>query len=370
MERKKEEPAHTSNAASSHGASALLDQVELKSHTASNATIDPSLLSQPLGEAPIGMSNAAQEEDPFLKEIKKDKERKATEKTTPTGSDAKRSGSAGSFANPAVMDLPPEKKQEAAANLAKLTLIGYENAANFFDGRLQISERKLMRIRTAGKIDMDTPIPVETGTVPFEEFVATYNEQTKGTISVDQKFKDDVEPLLTSIFAKRGQGLSEEQMLIGLVAQHVIVNSQKFIASQQTFKAFLAYATEQSKLAREGKLESTRPGMNAPSSAIYQPASAEGPQPNRPADIASPVVLHQEDPGYQEYLRWKQQQSVENGAAQFEMRNWGAKENIGAIDKANRMMNKRGNVRTSTINAEEPEKRRRVGGGSRKNKKK
>ncbi|MGH7250100.1 MAG: hypothetical protein ACREGC_03930, partial [Minisyncoccia bacterium] len=308
------------------------------------------------------MSNAAQEDDPFQKEIKKEKERKSSEKTTTSPGQPKRSTSLSDFPNPGLVDLPPEKKREAAANLAKLTLIGYENAANFFDSRLQISDRKLMKIRTAGKIDMDTPIPVESGSVPFEEFVATYNEQTKGTIDVDQKFKDDVEPLLTSIFAKRGQGLSEEQMLIGLVAQHVIISSQKFIASRQMVNAFLAYATEQTKIARENNEKPPRPAMTSSPAPTYQPEpTSPSPQPNRPNGEAPMRAVRSEDPEYQDYLRWKDQQSGEPGAQQYRMREWGGQDNMGAIEKANKMMNKRGNIRASSITSEEPIKRRRVG---------
>ncbi len=361
MENKKPEttpsptPAHSFS-----GGSSLLEEVEIKNHTSSNAVVDPNLLNQPLGEAVIGASNALNEEDPFMKEIKKDQERKASEKRAPAGSAAKPAAAGPGFTNPALVDISPEKKQEAAENLAKLTVIGYENAANFFDKRLQVSQRKLMRIRTAGKIDMDTPIPVEGGVVSFEEFIGTYNEQTKGTIGVDQKFKDQVEPLLASIFAKRGQGLSEEQMLIGLVAQHVIISSQKFIASQQTFRAFMAYATEQSKLSREGRIETARPAAAPYVAPAAQASPGEPPAGPSPTGGGPGPQGPNNDPKYQEFLRREAEMGDEAGASKYQVRQWGGKDNMSAIRKADKLINRRSTVRSSTINTEEPEKRKRV----------
>lgn len=357
--------------------SALLDHVETNAHAAAgNLKADPGTLAQPLGEAPIGQGNAAREEDPFKTEINKEKQRQASEKARAGAQGGAKPGSGPApgpslVENPGLKDLPPEKKQEAAANLAKLTMFGYEKLHALADKKLQISEKKMLEIRTEGKIDVDgIQIPVEGGVVGFPEFIALYNQQTKGTLTVDREFREDVEPVLTSVLAKHGAGISEEQYLLGAFASHLAVGIQKFIAQRSTMNAIFAFALKMTKDQREGAYQGPVVPMHAvPPQAPPPPPTQPGaaaPGPLAPADVPAgqgqrpgALVIYPDDPRHPDYVD-------PGGAAhgEFVLPEWGTKEKRKALREAARATQAR---RVSDIDASEPDKRQRVG---RKNTKK
>lgn len=323
-------PAGPASPAPNAPSSALLDHVETRAHGAGNVGVDATLLQRPLMEAPVGVANASQEEDIFQVEIDRARAGKESAAGGPSGPGgppprsgggkgggaAPKGGPSKDYSNPDLKGLSPEKSREAAENLAKLILQGYARVTDFADQQLQVSEKKMLKIRTAGRIDMETPIPIEGGMVSFEEFIRTYNQQTKGTLAVEPEFIEDVLPRLTSVLAKRGQGLSDEQYLLGAFGAHIGINAQKFFAMQSTLRQFMNFGMEMTKRNREDGVQYTGP---APSPAYTPPPPQPAPAPE-PAP--APVV-----PMYE--------QQMNGGAAQeYSLPEWGGKEKQAALKKA------------------------------------
>lgn len=343
--------------------SALLDSVEHKGYTGGNTNTDPVLLSQPLPQAVIQPQDTGKEEDIFRKDIQKQREKVSDHKkvsANPAGSAGAGQGHGGKkeaepFSNPGLRDLSPDQKTTAARNLAKMMLYGYERANNFADSKLQISQAKLLKIRLAGKIDLQTIIPIDAETsVTFEQFIQTYNEQVKGTITVDQEWRDEVEPILVEVLSKYGHGLSPEQHLCGLLVTHVIQQGQKFIAQTQTLNSIMAYGLEMTRLNREGQAEPApvRQPASAQKESIVTPYTPP-PAPDLPEGA---LVILPGDPRY-EILSLDATGAIQ----QQQLRQWGGKDNEKAMASAARQNRKRtGKGGGTQINAEEPESRRRI----------
>lgn len=319
--------------------SALLESVENKAH-GGTAVADPTLLSQPIPEASIGASNAAKEPDPFQEEIKAAKAKRPVAEGKTGAGPAKVSGEP--FRNPDMNNLPPEDQHAAAENMSKMIIQGYERGTHLLDGQLQIKEKTVLKIRVAGTIDMDAAlIPIDGGMISFDEFIRTYNEQNVGTVSVSQEFKDDVTPILTRVLAKRGHGLTDEQMLIYMFGSHMAMNLQKFWAQKQTLRAIMDYGREMTKQSRESGEPVPAPAP-APERTYHQPAPAPS-----PASNSAPQA---------------QQQDLTPPAGQghtdeYQLPTWGA--NKKALDKAAKRKKDTG-IRKSSITADPPERRKRV----------
>ena len=366
----KSETTPTITTDSPHPDSALLDRVENRTHSGGNISVDPSLLQSPIGEAPIGFSSVGNEEDIFAAEIAKAKLEKGQQngKTTEskTGSTNSRPSSS-NFENPGLKSLSPEQKQSAAASLAKMIVEGYARLNNFADSRLQISKKTMLKIRSAGKIDMEVPIPIDQGTVTFEEFVNIYNEQTRGTINVDDEFREDVLPRLTNVLAKRGQGLSDEQYLLGAFAMHAGVNFQKFIAQKQTLRAFMDFGIQITNAHRDvatispgnSNLSDTRPSGNDPLAQSAVPGTP--PAGGSPSNLNMNTVPPASGPGaHAQYMDHPNAELYAAGSAtNYQLREWGGAD-MKALSRATSRKKKTNKVSPSTISAEKPPVRKRI----------
>lgn len=340
--------------------SALLEQVAQKDHTGGNAVADPALLSQPLGEAVIQPRPANKEEDIFSADIKKQREKAQEQKKgDPSGGRAGGPGPAGKrepepFTNPGMKDMNTEQKRTAAGNLAKMLLHGYDRLHKLADAKLQISPRKLLKIRLAGKIDLQTVIPVNANTsVSFEEFIQIYNEQVKGTIAMDPEWREEVEPVLVEVLSKYGHGLSPEQQLISMVIMEGLQQGQMFIAQTQTLNAIMAFGLEMTKMNRENGTASAQPAA-AHREPIVPPYTP--PPPAAPDLPEGALVILPGDPRYESL-------NVDASGAlqQHELRQWGAKDNLKAMTRAARQHNQSKGKKTP-ISTDDPGPRKRVGG--------
>lgn len=231
----------------------------------------------------------------------------------PGGKPDGKAGPAKDFTNPDLKGLSPEKNREAAENLARFILRGYAKGIDYGDQQLQVSEKQMLKIRAAGKIDMSTPIPIEGGEISFEEFIRTYNQQTRGTLTVDQEFIDDVLPRLTSVLAKHGQGLSDEQYLIVVFGANIGYNAQKFMAQKAMLREFMSFGLEMTRRNRET-------GHTVPA---YTPPPAPQRTPPPPPPEAPVVPLYN-------------QQTSSPAAEHFETPTWGAKDKMKTLEKASK----------------------------------
>lgn len=379
--------------------SALLEDVEMKTYGTGNVAVNPEALSRPIPEASWENASPQTEGDPFLEDIAKDRKKKAEEKKNQAAGpgNAGATGRPGAktaskveetpFANPDLQDLSPEKKEEAAANMAKMVMFGYGKLNEFADKKLQISHKRVLKLYSAGKIDPACPIPIDAGkAVSFAQFVDIYNEQIKGTLSVDQEFQDDVLPVLTRVLAKRGHGFSDEQYLMYVFGTHIVTQGQKFMAQQSTLNAFMKYGTEMTDAWRQNRptaqpAEPHRDPIAPPyTPQPQQPQQTAPPQAQQPAPAAqAPVVPQQQegdyiavyrgDPLYDQYVNRQSGTALQEQALPV----FGSEESLKALKKHAKKLAKAGTRAQDgpAVSADAPAKRKRIPNttGARKSKK-
>jgi hypothetical protein len=126
--------------------------------------------------------------------------------------------------NPSMNELPDADKKEGAKHLAKLIVDGYEQLHHFANQGLQFSPKKLRRLEADGEIDLSIPIPDGYGnTITAGGFIQEFNEQSKDSLTVSAQFKKEVTPVLERVLAKRGAGLTDEQMLMYIFGKDIAI---------------------------------------------------------------------------------------------------------------------------------------------------
>jgi hypothetical protein len=112
---------------------------------------------------------------------------------------------------------------------------GYEQLHVFANMGLQFSSKKLTRLQSDGEIDLSIPIPDGYGgTITAGQFIQDYNEQSKDALSVSPSFKKEVTPILERVLAKRGAGLTDEQMLMYLFGKDIFTKGVIFYKMKST----------------------------------------------------------------------------------------------------------------------------------------
>lgn len=180
--------------------------------------------------------------------------------------------------NKEMNELSNKDKNEASERMADMCIMGYEALNNFVDKKLLFDERKLNKMAMEGTIDMNLQVPISADeSMPLQEFVREYNEQSEGTIKLSKEFKEEIKPPLVRIFAKRGVGLTDEQYVGYIILKDAI--GKGFIVSQSLSvkKQFLTMFQEQSVSMRGGASQSFSTPPPPP-----QPSYQERPTPPPP----------------------------------------------------------------------------------------
>lgn len=194
--------------------------------------------------------------------------------------------------NPQLNNLPQKQREESAQQLTKLIMKGYERLHDFGNWMLQISERKMYKLQKAGEVNMTAPVPYDYDkTMTVGEFVKTYNDQVKGTFTVDREFKKDVEPVLTRVLAKRGHGLSDENMLMIMFGQDIAVKGMIFMQMRQQVGQIIDFAKEHTQSMKKQK---TQPPPPAPEPVYEQQPVYEQPVQQQPVYQQPPQPAYQE----------------------------------------------------------------------------
>lgn len=131
--------------------------------------------------------------------------------------------------NPEMKNLGKKDTEMAAGHMANLIIQGYEWVTQLGNKNLQISEKKLNKLQAEGEINLNAMIDYDYGkTMRAGEFFKEYNEQVKDLLKVEDSFKEEVKPLLEKVLAKRGVGMTDEQMLMFVVGKHIASNTMIF----------------------------------------------------------------------------------------------------------------------------------------------
>ena len=127
--------------------------------------------------------------------------------------------------NPEMRDMPKKEKELAASQMAKMIIGGYSMACDFANKGLMISERKMNNLQAEGEINLSAMIDYDMGKkMRAGEFLKEWNNQITrdgGMIQVSNEFKEEVTPVLERVLAKRGIGMTDEQLLIYMFGKDI-----------------------------------------------------------------------------------------------------------------------------------------------------
>jgi hypothetical protein len=162
--------------------------------------------------------------------------------------------------NPSMNPLADAEKKEGAKHMTKLILDGYEQGHVFLNSALQFNPSKLRKMEAEGEIDLSIPIPDGYGnTINAGGFIQEFNEQSKDALTVSPAFKKEVTPILERVLAKRGAGLTDEQMLIYLFGKDIAVKGVIFYQMKTSMGDMIDVIRQQTEAYKQGGATMPKP---------------------------------------------------------------------------------------------------------------
>jgi hypothetical protein len=147
--------------------------------------------------------------------------------------------------NPEMKNLGKKDTEMAAGHMAKLIIQGYEWMHQLANKGLQVSEKKLNKLQAEGEINLNAMIDYEMGKkIRAGDFFLEYNQQVGTVLQVSQEFKDEATPLLEKVLAKRGIGMTDEQMLMFVFGKDIAAKSMIFFQQKTQMNMMLASIKE------------------------------------------------------------------------------------------------------------------------------
>ena len=136
--------------------------------------------------------------------------------------------------NPEFSGLPKKDKEMAASHMAKLILQGYEWIHDLGNKGLKVSEKKLNKLQAEGEMNLNAMIDYDYGKkMRAGDFFKEYNYQVEGILKVSDEFKEEVTPVLERVLAKRGVGMTDEQLLMFMFGKDIAAKSMMFFQQKQ-----------------------------------------------------------------------------------------------------------------------------------------
>jgi len=187
--------------------------------------------------------------------------------------------------NPEFSGLPKKDKEMAASHMAKLILQGYEWIHDLGNKGLKVSEKKLNKLQAEGEMNLNAMIDYDYGKkMRAGDFFKEYNQQVEGILKVSDEFKEEVTPVLERVLAKRGVGMTDEQLLMFMFGKDIAAKSMMFFQQKQQ----LNFMIQSIKEATAGQfVQQASPQPQQPQQA--QPTTQSTPQ------QAQPQPNYQED---------------------------------------------------------------------------
>lgn len=136
--------------------------------------------------------------------------------------------------NPELSGVPKKEKEMAASHMAKLILQGYEWIHDLGNKGLKVSEKKLNKLQADGEMNLNAMIDYDYGKkMRAGDFFKEYNNQVEGILKVSDEFKEEVTPVLERVLAKRGVGMTDEQLLMFMFGKDIAAKSMMFFQQKQ-----------------------------------------------------------------------------------------------------------------------------------------
>lgn len=131
--------------------------------------------------------------------------------------------------NPEMKNLGKKDTEMAASHMAKMIIQGYEWVHTLANKGLKVSEKKLNRLQSDGEINLNAMIDYDYGKkIRAGDFFIEYNSQVENLLQVSPEFKEEVTPILEKVLAKRGIGMTDEQMLMFLFGKDIAAKTMIF----------------------------------------------------------------------------------------------------------------------------------------------
>ena len=147
--------------------------------------------------------------------------------------------------NPEMKNLGKKDTEMAAGHMAKLIIQGYEWMHQLANKGLQVSEKKLNKLQAEGEINLNAMIDYDYGKkIRAGDFFVEYNQQVSNVLTVSQEFKDEATPLLEKVLAKRGIGMTDEQMLMFVFGKDIAAKSMIFFQQKAQMNHMLSSIKE------------------------------------------------------------------------------------------------------------------------------
>ncbi len=147
--------------------------------------------------------------------------------------------------NPEMKNLGKKDTEMAASHMAKLILQGYEWMHDLANKGLKVSERKLNKLQADGEINLNAMIDYDYGKkIRAGDFFIEYNQQVANVLQVSPEFKEEVTPILEKVLAKRGIGMTDEQMLMFLFGKDIAAKSMIFFQQKAQMNMMIASIKE------------------------------------------------------------------------------------------------------------------------------
>lgn len=132
--------------------------------------------------------------------------------------------------NPEMNNLSKKDTEMAAGHMAKMLLDGYSWMHTMGNKALVVSEKKLNKLQSEGELNLNAMIDYDYGKkIPAGEFFREYNQQVGQVLTVSDEFKEEVTPVLERVLAKRGVGMTDEQLLMFMFGKDIAMKSLIFV---------------------------------------------------------------------------------------------------------------------------------------------
>ena len=183
--------------------------------------------------------------------------------------------------NPEMKNLGKKDTEMAAGHMAKLIIQGYEWMHQLANKGLQVSEKKLNKLQAEGEINLNAMIDYDYGKkIRAGDFFVEYNQQVSNVLTVSQDFKDEATPLLEKVLAKRGIGMTDEQMLMFVFGKDIAAKSMIFFQQKAQMNHMLSSIKE----ATMAQYAQAAPPMQP------EPQPQQQPQPQPPAKVEAEYI--------------------------------------------------------------------------------
>ena len=193
--------------------------------------------------ASIGDIDEPYFERPTLEDLVKSNEEDTGESSNP-------------FVHGEMNEMSSAAQEESAKGLVEMSLNLYTLGCRGMGSLAKIPEKKLNNLVEEGAIDIGLRVPVDRyNTASIPEVVNNFNTEVSDAFVVTEEFKDEVRPIMTRVFVKKGWGMSDEQQLMMLFGMDLVQKGSVVIQMRKAAQFQLETFMEMTKVSNEQNVQ-------------------------------------------------------------------------------------------------------------------